>query len=325
MSSAESQPHCRPLQRGRDLSIAETTPCGTSTIPDAWLQRGRDLSIAETLRVPDRRAGARASKGPRPFDRGDPEGPRPTRGGPRFKGAATFRSRRPDARARVTRARGRRFKGAATFRSRRRACDDLSGGHRGASKGPRPFDRGDAVLTPQPRTTRVQLQRGRDLSIAETIWRAITSTSDRCSFKGAATFRSRRLAARQRGRVRLGASKGPRPFDRGDAGSQPMTSGRSRSFKGAATFRSRRHVSAVPSQPEVKSFKGAATFRSRRPAARGGRGQSPPPGFKGAATFRSRRPRGPGCPSARRARFKGAATFRSRRPGERRRTLPGRE
>ncbi len=62
-----------------------------------------------------------------------------------------------------------------------------------ASKGPRPFDRGDVTCHPQ-RAQTSELQRGRDLSIAET-------PPARDSVRGGGS-----------------ASKGPRPFDRGDCG-----------------------------------------------------------------------------------------------------------
>ncbi len=158
-----------------------------------------------------------ASKGPRPFDRGDRSPARRRPGGP-----LASKGPRPFDRG-----------------------DEFRNGHPSpgapASKGPRPFDRGDQHAVRWGKKASILLQRGRDLSIAETRLQNPPSRWEYGCFKGAATFRSRRRPMRvrlckcaywlQRGRDlsiaetprgrRMGgtiptASKGPRPFDRGD-------------------------------------------------------------------------------------------------------------
>ena len=184
----------RPLQWGRDLSVAEWRSLTTRSTTAAALQWGRDLSVAEcavhraaglmkesfngaaTFRsrnecsLAGRPPLTAASMGPRPFGRGME---RSLESGtvrrPRFNGAATFRSRNVRRRPRC-KAQMPRFNGAATFRSRNAGLDVS-------------HYRLDALL-----------QWGRDLSVAECP-QSPESPPPTTGFNGAATFRSRNAHA----------------------------------------------------------------------------------------------------------------------------------
>src|SRR5579884_804840 len=187
----------RPLQWGRDRSVAEIRPTDSTTgntkpgfngaatdrsrklLPTArarrWnsgLQWGRDRSVAEICPAAlPRRMVLRASMGPPPIGRGNPLAPRrPLAGGESFNGAATHRSRKcePFPRARPRRL---RFNGAATDRSRKFAPLGKERHTDGeASMGPRPIGRGNPSAA-APSSASAALQWGRDRSVAEMLVR----------------------------------------------------------------------------------------------------------------------------------------------------------
>ena len=225
--------------------------------------------------------------GPRPFGRGrrpGTGGSPPLRG---FNGAATFRSRKAEqvgARKRFTRGLqwGRDLSvaegpkagpigpapyfasmGPRPFGRGRQIWRGIATPSGRASMGPRPFGRGRlpdyTALIPW-----TSLQWGRDLSVAEGVWRG-AHWRENMSFNGAATFRSRKGATSMslfvaRNLLQWGrdlsvaegiililaeppaddASMGPRPFGRGRSSSILRSFALFVCFNGAATFRSRK-------------------------------------------------------------------------------------
>ena len=154
------------------------------------------------------------------------------------------------------------FNGAATFQSRKpragASWHRLSA--RQASMGPRPFSRGNWHRRKSLRRMSVELQWGRDLSVAET-------------------------SHSPRGRSPEGpASMGPRPFSRGNERIRYQRTLAPSGFNGAATFQSRKLVfSRHLLTPFSASFNGAATFQSRKP--------TPPPAKASKAEAASMGPR----------------------------------
>ena len=181
------------LQWGRDLSVAE----------GAWRPRAnnhlrRGFNGAATFRSRKAKtwsacsAGPRASMGPRPFGRGRNvligRRARPPHG---FNGAATFRSRKVPKAIHNVRSHQASMGPRPFGRGRNRVYRGARAG-RTASMGPRPFGRGRCMETIQPMLSMHLLQWGRDLSVAEGLWRAAPVLRQRARFNGAATFRSRK-------------------------------------------------------------------------------------------------------------------------------------
>ena len=134
-----------------------------------WLQWGRDLSIAESrVEGYDDPSLARASMGPRSFDRGK------QRASGRFKplqatgfnGAAIFRSRK-ESRLEGATLIWWRFNGAAIFRSRKAILTTRNAQSRYSLQWGRDLSIAERAVDPNQMVSPTLLQWGRDLSIAE--------------------------------------------------------------------------------------------------------------------------------------------------------------
>ena len=181
-----------------------------------------------------------------------------------------------------------------------------------ASMGPRPFGRGRAEGAYARGVSRVSLQWGRDLSVAEgsqlgRLWPNRLSAS-----MGPRPFgRGRRGTDRSRARRRT-ASMGPRPFGRGRIAISPRAGPAADSFNGAATFRSRKASYAAEVQKEIRALQWGRDLSVAEGMRILATGRPPIPASMGPRPFGRGRP---ACPACRRlvARFNGAATFRSRK------------
>ena len=182
----------RPLQWGRDLSVAEGTPPRGTATAFPRLQWGRDLSVAEgssgepSDRIPS------ASMGPRPFGRGRVD-------------ADTW-AWIADAASMGPRPFGRGRPGAQT------ALVDMKG-H--ASMGPRPFGRGRPQAPPRGLESLASFNGAATFRSRKAEHRVARWDCVGFRFNGAATFRSRKVAAVATKSAPQPASMGPRPFGRG--------------------------------------------------------------------------------------------------------------
>src|SRR5581483_5112995 len=293
----------RPIGRG-NLRVRHSGPLAGGRFNGAATDRSRKSAPpTPPLATPNP-----ASVGPRPIGRGNYfRPPAPGGGTPGFNGAATDRSRK-FARARRAEqgrdasmgprpiGRGNEprcptssngppgFNGAATDRSRK--CERLAPTARRTAWLQWGRDRSVAEIparppgTPAPST----LQWGRDRSVAEIRPSGQGEAYRWRSFNGAATDRSRK-SFRCCAVVGLrGASMGPRPIGRGNAGPRRSPGAGSPRFNGAATDRSRKcaNTARARRRPAVASMGPRPIGRgnhseARRAAARGLASMGPRP------------------------------------------------
>jgi len=188
----------RSLQWGRDSSVAEISDLRFGQ----WFKRGPSMGprLFSRGNFPNHVTGSgsrQPSMGPRLFSRGNPLSCGLRRGasggpsmGPRLFSRGNW-SHNPSVHMGI-----RTFNGAATLQSRKwynrlRRPPTLSS----PSMGPRLFSRGNPMFRLIPNPRRINLQWGRDSSVAEMRRASARSVAPGCAFNGAATLQSRKYAA----------------------------------------------------------------------------------------------------------------------------------